>query len=165
MDTTTLDFNTITLMVTIAGSWLTLVGLIIFQSSRLDTKIGDLDTRAGRLETKVTAMDTKVDALNTKVDALNTSVDRMGLDVADTRERLVRVEEHMDDHGRRLGELSAESKEQGRVLGEVRERLARVEGHLLPSGGFTLHGTPRPGADTGSAGDSGTEHREGREAG
>ena len=42
MDTTTLDSNTITLMVTIAGSWLTLVGVIIFQTSRLDTKF---DTR------------------------------------------------------------------------------------------------------------------------
>ncbi|MDE0667195.1 MAG: hypothetical protein OXH67_16510 [Acidimicrobiaceae bacterium] len=42
MDTTALDSNTITLMVTIAGSWLTLVGVIIFQTSRLDTK---LDTK------------------------------------------------------------------------------------------------------------------------
>ncbi len=165
MDTTTLDFNTLTLLIAIMGSTLSIVILMNRQSNHLDNKIGDLDTRTGRLETKVTAMDTKVDALNTKVDALNTSVDRVGLDVVDTRERLVRVEEHMDDHGRRLGELSAESKEQGRVLGEVRERLARVEGHLLPSGGFTLRGTRRPGADTGSAGDSGTEHREGREAG
>jgi len=39
MDTTALDSNTITLMVTIAGSWLTLVGLIFYQSNRLDTKI------------------------------------------------------------------------------------------------------------------------------
>ena len=42
MDTTTLDFNTVTLMVTIAGSWLTIVGLIIFQYSRLDNKFEKL---------------------------------------------------------------------------------------------------------------------------
>ncbi len=68
MDTTTLDFNTITLMVTIAGSWLTLVGLIIYQSSRLDNKIDALDTKFG-----------------TKFDALSG-------DVSDVRERLARVE-------------------------------------------------------------------------
>ena len=42
MGTTTLDANTITLMVTIAGSSLTLVGVIIFQTSRLDTKFDAL---------------------------------------------------------------------------------------------------------------------------
>ena len=42
MDTATLDANTITLMATIAGSWLTLVGVIIFQTSRLDTKFDAL---------------------------------------------------------------------------------------------------------------------------
>ena len=71
MDTTTLDSNTITLMVTIAGSWLTLVGLIFFQFSRLDTKINALDTK----------IDTKIDAL--------------GRDVTDVRERLARVEGHL----------------------------------------------------------------------
>ncbi|MYK73878.1 MAG: hypothetical protein F4017_04695 [Acidimicrobiaceae bacterium] len=71
MDTTTLDSNTITLMVTIAGSWLTLVGLIFFQFSRLDTKINALDTK----------FDTKIDAL--------------GRDVTDVRERLARVEGHL----------------------------------------------------------------------
>ena len=72
MDTTALDFNTVTLMVTIAGSWLTIVGLIIYQSSRLDNKI-----------------DTKFDALDTKFD---TKFDALGGDVADVRQRLARVE-------------------------------------------------------------------------
>ena len=75
MDTTTLDSSTITLMVTIAGSWLPLVGLIFFQFSRLDTKIDALDTK----------LDTKID---TKIDAL-------GRDVTDVRERLARVEGHL----------------------------------------------------------------------
>ena len=61
MDTTTLDFNTVTLMVTIAGSWLTIVGLIIYQSNRLDNKIdhkidalggdvSDIGQRVARIE-------------------------------------------------------------------------------------------------------------------
>ncbi|MYI54010.1 MAG: hypothetical protein F4110_08540 [Acidimicrobiaceae bacterium] len=82
MDTTTLDSNTITLMVTIAGSWLTLVGLIFFQFSRLDTKINALDTK----------FDTKIDALDTKID---TKIDALGRDVTDVRERLARVEGHL----------------------------------------------------------------------
>ena len=51
MDTSTLDSNTITLVVTIAGSWLTLVGVIIFQTSRLDTKF---DTKFDALGRDVT---------------------------------------------------------------------------------------------------------------
>ena len=93
MDTTTLDSNTITLMVTIAGSWLTLVGLIFFQFSRLDTKIDALDTK---LDTKIDALDTKFD---TKIDALDTKFDKkfdaLGRDVTDVRERLARVEGHL----------------------------------------------------------------------
>ena len=68
MDTTTLDFNTVTLMVTIAGSWLTIVGLIIHQSNRLDNKI-----------------DNKID---TKIDAL-------GGDVSDIGQRVARIEGHL----------------------------------------------------------------------
>ena len=82
MDTTTLDSNTITLMVTIAGSWLTLVGLIFYQYSRLDTKIDALDTK----------IDTKIDALDTKFDK---KFDALGRDVTDVRERLARVEGHL----------------------------------------------------------------------
>ena len=67
MDTTTLDSNTITLMVTIAGSWLTLVGLIFYQSNRLDNKIDALDSKIG---TKIDALDTKFDTkIDTKIDA------------------------------------------------------------------------------------------------
>ena len=146
MDASTLDFNTITLMVMIAGSWLTLGGMIVFQSNRLDTKF---DTKIDALDTKIdtkidaldTKIDTKIDALDTKIDALDTKFDGkfdlVARDVSDVRERLVRVEEHMEDHGRRLGELGESSRERGRVLGEVRERLARVEGHLMGPESFS----------------------------
>ena len=71
MDTYSLDYNTVTLMVMIAGSWLTLVGLIIYQSNRLDNKI-----------------DTKFDALDTKFDAL-------GGDVSDIGQRVARIEGYL----------------------------------------------------------------------
>ena len=164
MDASTLDFNTITLMVMIAGSWLTLGGMIVFQSNRLDTKFDTkIDALAGKFDTKIDALDgkfdtkidaldtkidTKIDALDTKIDALDTKIDALDTkfdgkfdlvarDVSDVRERLVRVEEHMEDHGRRLGELGESSRERGRVLGEVRERLARVEGHLMGPESFS----------------------------
>ena len=93
MDTTTLDSNTITLMVTIVGSWLTLVGLIFYQASRLDTKI---DTKIGALDTKI---DTKIGALDTKIDTkigrVDAKIDALGRDVTDVRERLARVEGHL----------------------------------------------------------------------
>ncbi len=104
MDTTTLDSNTITLMVTIAGSWLTLVGLIFYQSNRLDNKIDSLDTKIGtKIDALDTKFDTKIDALDTKfdtkIDALDTKFDRrfdaLGRDVTDVRERLARVEGHL----------------------------------------------------------------------
>ena len=97
MDTSTLDSSTITLMVTIAGSWLTLVGLIFFQFSRLDTKIDALDTKLDtKFDTKFDALDTKID---TKIDALDSKFDKkfdaLGRDVTDVRERLARVEGHL----------------------------------------------------------------------
>ena len=93
MDTTTLDSNTITLMVTIAGSWLTLVGLIFFQFSRLDSKIDALDTKLDtKIDTKFGALDTKIDALDFKFDK---KFDALGRDVTDVRERLARVEGHL----------------------------------------------------------------------
>ena len=108
MGTSTLDYNTIVLMVMIAGSWLTLVGLIIFGSRRLDTKIdGKIDALDTKFDTKFGTLDTKftdkIDALDAKftdkIDALDTKfsykLDVMGRDVADTRERLARIEGHL----------------------------------------------------------------------
>ncbi len=86
MDTSSLDSNTLTLMAMIAGSWLTLVALMIRQSNRHEDSIKALDTKlTGRFDGKIDALDTK---LTGKIDAL-------GRDVSDVRERLGRVEGHL----------------------------------------------------------------------
>lgn len=99
MDTTTLDFNTLTLMVTllvaIAGSTVTIVTLMLRQFNHLDSKIGNLDTRVTGLENAVTGLDTRFTGLETRFDGLETKFDRMARDVADTRERVARVEGHL----------------------------------------------------------------------
>ena len=62
MDTATLDFNTLTLLVTllvaIMGSTLTIITLMFRQFNQLDTKIGNLDTKIGNLDTKTGNLDT-----------------------------------------------------------------------------------------------------------
>ncbi len=92
MDTSTLDFNTLTLLVTllvaIMGSTLTIVSLMFRQFNRHEESIRALNTN-------VAVLDTKVDALDTKVTALEGKVDAMGRDVSDSRERLARVEGHL----------------------------------------------------------------------
>lgn len=99
MDTTTLDFNTLTLMVTllvaIAGSTVTIVTLMLRQFNHLDSKIGNLDTRVTGLEKAVTGLETRFTGLETRFDGLETKFDRMARDVADTRERVARVEGHL----------------------------------------------------------------------
>lgn len=99
MDTTTLDFNTLTLMVTllvaIAGSTVTIVTLMLRQFNHLDSKIGNLDTRVTGLEKAVTGLETRFTGLETRFDGLETKLDRMARDVADTRERVARVEGHL----------------------------------------------------------------------
>ena len=86
MDTNTLDFNTLTLLVAIMGSTLTTVILMFRQSNHFDTKLGALDTK---FDTK---FDTKIDALDAK---FTDRFDALGRDVADVRERLGRVEGHL----------------------------------------------------------------------
>lgn len=75
MDTSTLDFNTLTLLVAIMastmGSTLTLVTLITRQSNRHNDKIDALDTK------------------------FTDKLDVMGGDVSDARERLARIEGHL----------------------------------------------------------------------
>ena len=92
MDTSTLDFNTLTLLVAIVGSTigstLTIVSLMFRQFNRHEESINALSTT-------VAVLDTKVDALDTKVTALEGKVDVMGRDVSDSRERLARVEGHL----------------------------------------------------------------------
>ena len=88
MDTRTLDFNTLTLLVAILGSTLTIVTLMFRQFNRHEDSIKALSTT-------VAVLDTKVDALDTKVTAVEGKVDVMGRDVSDSRERLARVEGHL----------------------------------------------------------------------
>ena len=87
MDTSTLDFNTLTLLVAILGSSFTVVGMMLRQINRLDTKIDALDTK----------IDTKIDALDTKMSA---RFDAMGRDLSDIRERVARIEGYLIGPGR-----------------------------------------------------------------
>ena len=86
MDTNSLDYNTVTLMAMIAGSWLTLVGLIIYQSNRLDNKF---DTKIDALDKK---FDNKIDALDKKFD---NKIDGLGDNVTSIGERVARIEGHL----------------------------------------------------------------------
>ena len=95
MDTSTLDFNTLTLLVAMMGSTLTIVTLMFRQSNRQEDAIKSLDGKVGILDTKVTGLDTKVTGLEGKVTGLEGKVDVMGRDVSDIRERLARVEGHL----------------------------------------------------------------------
>ena len=82
MDTSSLDSNMLTLMAMIMGSWISLVALMIRQSSRHEASIDSLDT-------KLTG---RIDSLDTK---LTGRIDSLGRDMADVRERLGRVEGHL----------------------------------------------------------------------
>ena len=95
MDTTTFDFNTLTLLVAIMGSTLTIVGMMVRQSNRHEDGLKSVNTGVAALETRATALETKVDALDGKVDGLDGKVDAMGDDVSDAREGLARVEGHL----------------------------------------------------------------------
>ena len=95
MDTTTLDFNTLILLVAITGSTLTIVAMTVRQSNRHEDGLKSVNTSVAALETRVTALETKVDALDGKVDGLDGKVDAMGDDVSDARERLARVEGYL----------------------------------------------------------------------
>lgn len=157
----------------IIGSWLTIMIALLWQSYRHEDGIKALDTKftdkLEKLDTKFTerldASDTKLTALDAKVTALGESSKEQGRLLGEARERLSRVEEHMEDHGRRLGELHESSNERGRVLVQVRERLARVEGYLMPPGGFSLPRRSQPGEDDTPADDPRTEYHQEREAG
>ena len=82
MDTTTLDFNTLTLLVTIAASWLTTITVIIRQSNRHEDSIKALDTK----------FTDKIDALDTK---FTDRTDALGGGITEVRERLGRVEGYL----------------------------------------------------------------------
>ena len=98
MDTSTLDFNTLTLLVAILGSSFTVMGMMLRQINRLDTKI---DTKFGALDAKI---DTSIDRLDKKIDGLDTKMsgklDAMGRDLSDVRERVARIEGYLIEPGR-----------------------------------------------------------------
>ena len=116
MDTSTLDFNTLTLLVTIAASWLTTITVIIRQSNRHEDSIKALDTK---FTDKIDALDTK---FTDRIDALDTKfTDR--IDALDTKftDRIDALDGKFTD---RIDAL-------GGGITEVRERLGRVEGYLM----------------------------------
>ena len=146
----------------IIGSWLTIMIALLWQSNRHEDSIKALDTK---FTEKFEDSDNKLTALSETSKELSESSREQGRLLGEVRDRLSRVEEHMEDHGRRLGELEESSKERGRVLVQMRERLARVEGYLMPPGGFSLPQRSQPGEDNAPADDPGTEHHHQREAG
>ena len=93
--------------IAVIGMWVTIIGMILWQSSRHDTKIDALDTK---IDTKIDALDTKFD---TKIDALDTKFDK----------------EFKAVHG--------EFKQVRREMAGQGERLARIEGHLMGPESFT----------------------------
>ena len=140
----------ITIVVSVLGSSLMTVRLLLQQMNHLDkkfdtkfdglnTKFDGLNTKVTVLETKVTVLDTKVTALDTKVTALDTKV--TALDTRSNR-RIDRLEERLT------------------VLDDVKEGLARIEGYLMAPGGFRPH-RPRSSAAEGAAPeDRAADHRE-----
>ena len=84
-----------TIVVSILGSTLTLVTLMVRQFNHLNSKLDKLDTLVRGLETKVSTLDGKVGGLNGKVERLDSKFDVMARDVSDIRERLGRVEGHL----------------------------------------------------------------------
>ena len=114
-----MESELITIVGTILGSSLLTIGVLLRQMNHLETKLETritgldtkFDTKIDALDTKVTdridRLDTKfskkIDALDTKftdrIDALDTKftkkLDVMGRDVADTRERVARVEGYL----------------------------------------------------------------------
>ena len=102
MDTSTFDFDTLTLVVAIMGSTLTIVILMFRQFNHFDRKLDELNTRVGRVETKIAPIDARFDGIDTRFDGIDARFDKlearfdaMGHDVSDARERLARIEGHL----------------------------------------------------------------------
>ncbi len=81
-------------IVAVLGMWISLVGMILWQSSRHENTMRSLDAK----------IDTKIDALNTKIDTEFKAVRR---DIAGQGERLARIEGHL------LGSRSFEARGTG----------------------------------------------------
>ncbi len=88
-----MEADTIALMITIVGSWLTIFVAILWQSNRHEDSIKALDTKfSGKIDALDTKFTGKIDALDTKFTG---KIDALGRDVSDARERLARVEGHL----------------------------------------------------------------------
>ncbi|MDE0515306.1 MAG: hypothetical protein OXH43_03140 [Acidimicrobiaceae bacterium] len=110
MDTSTFDFNTLTLVLTIVGSTLTLVILMHRQFNHFDKKLDDLNTKVGKLETTIAPIDTRFKGIDARFDGIDARFD--GIDS-------------------RFDKLEARFDAMGRDVSDARERLARIEGHLM----------------------------------
>ena len=97
MDTTTLDFNTLALLVAILGSTmgstLTLVTLIVRQSNRQEDSIKALEIKlTGKIDDQDIRLTGKIDDLDTKFTA---KIDALQDGMTDARERLGRIEGYL----------------------------------------------------------------------
>lgn len=140
MDTNSLDFNTLTLLVAIVGSNLTIVTLMFRQSNRHDQNIKALATTVAGLGTKVDTLGNKVTALEGRVDSLDNNVTALGTSVTALEVKVGALDTKLTD-------LVGKTEVMGRDVSDSRERLARVEGHLLAPGGFTLRDASQRDAD------------------
>ncbi len=133
MDTSTFDFDTLTLVVAIMGSTLTLVILMYRQFNHLDKKFDELNTKVGRLETTIAPIDTRFNGIDTRFNGIDARFDAR-FDGIDTR---------LDGIDSRFDKLEARFDAMGRDVSDARERLARIEGHLM--GPESLGPNPSPG--------------------
>ena len=129
----------ITIVVSVLGSSLMTVRLLLQQMNHLDTKFDGLNTKFDGLNTKVTALDTKVTALDTRVTELDTKVTAL-----DTRSN-----RRIDRLDKRLA-----------ALDDVKEGLARIEGYLMAPGGFRPQRPRSSAAEGASPEDQAADHRE-----
>ncbi|MCY3649207.1 MAG: hypothetical protein OXG40_05665 [Acidimicrobiaceae bacterium] len=123
MDTSTFDFNTLTLVLTIVGSTLTLVILMHRQFNHFDKKFDDLNTKVGKLETTIAPIDTRFKGIDARFDGIDARFD--GIDS-------------------RFDKLEARFDAMGRDVSDARERLARIEGHLMGPASFGPNPSPAP---------------------
>ncbi len=138
MDTSTLDFNTLTLLVAIMGSTLTIITLMFRQFKHFDGKLDALNTRVGRVETTIAPIDARFDGVDARFDGVDARFD--GVDA-----RFDGVDARFDALEARFDKLEARFDTMASDVSDARERLARIEGHLMAPEGFTLR-TPQPPA-------------------
>lgn len=124
MDTGTLDFNTLTLLVAIMGSTLTIITLMFRQFKHFDGKLDALNTRVGRVETTIAPIDARFGGVDARFDGVDARFDALEA---------------------RFDKLEARFDTMASDVSDARERLARIEGHLMAPEGFTLR-TPQPPA-------------------